>query len=86
MSAPKYEPSVIYTNLVRRYGVDRAEALVARFLTGESSTALAKDYGVTASRINQWRDHLIIIAREYKVYPDVQSIANEGLKLVSSPA
>lgn len=70
-------PATIYRRLVRKYGLDRTDALLQRLASIEKMGPIAVDYGVSPQRVHQWRFCLTTCTTRFEVYPEIAEIAHE---------
>ena len=61
-------------NIINRYGIDKLTTLIAKFRSGVPGPEIAKDFGVTRQRVNQWKKALGEEHITFIVFPEVDEM------------
>lgn len=65
-------------NIIKTYGLSKLEELVKAFKEGKSCTIIAKDFGITRQRVNQWSRILGDVKTTFTTSHDVEVILGKA--------
>lgn len=69
--------AAVARNIIANYGRGSVRRLTEAFAAGESGQALAREFGVSRSRVNQWKKALGYEVRTYVVADVVEHLLRE---------
>lgn len=67
-------PVRVANNIIKYYGKDRFVRLISLLESNTSGEAIAKEFGVTRQRVNQWKHILGVEKVEYTTNSDVKEL------------
>ena len=65
----------VASNIIKYYGKDRFVRLLSLLESNASGADIAKEFGVTRQRVNQWKHILGVEKVEYTTNSDVKALA-----------
>lgn len=64
----------IARNIIKNHGFEKFMQLIEMYKRGVSGPNIAKEFGVTRQRVNQWKQRLGTSTEIYNVSPDVEML------------
>ena len=65
-------------NIIKNHGRAKLRRLIILFRSDESGEVIARELGVSRSRVNQWKHALGTSTREYVVHENAAAVVAEG--------